>query len=196
MFRLDNVLERWATIYGPMKHNPSAAAKPDERAFFRIDRLELENGFTRAFNLLKKPCLCHAVNWEAQLSDRNPRLAVYHHQLYICQHQDTGQNPITDEQGQADTKYDLNQMTLDLLSFLFTAQDFIGGKHLPADCPDSVRQLLSQLTDEERQGIRGLRLDDTEWWSTPRYKNSWWIMGIELYGLDTRQLCIVPSRYI
>lgn len=27
-------------------------------------------------------------------------------------------------------------------------------------------------------------------------KNSWWIMGVELYGIDTTQLCIRPTRHV
>lgn len=196
MFRLDNLLERWATIYAPMRHNPSAAAKPEDRAFFRIDRLELENAFTRTFNLLKRPALCACVNFEAQLDEHKPRLALYHYQLYICQKQQGDANYMQDDDGAADTKCDLNQMTLDLLAFLFTLQDAIDGHSFKPDVPQSVRDLFASLTDEDRRGIKGLRMDDTEWWSVPRFKNGWWIMGIELYGLDSRQLCIVPSRYV
>lgn len=196
MFRLDNLLERWTTIYDPMQHNPSATAKPEEKAFFRIDRMELENGFTRVFNLLKKPCICACVNFDARLNEKRPRLAVYHHQLYLCQKQPTGPNQMQDDLGAADTKCDLNEMVLDLLAFLFALQDLLGGKSAPKDFPPSALSLYHQLDEETRLGIRGLQMNDTEWWSTPRYKNGWWIIGVELYGLDTTQLCVKPSRYI
>ena len=196
MFRLDNVLERWAQIYEPMQHDPSAAAKPEDKAFFRIDRMELENAFTRTFSLLRKPCLCACVNFDAQLDEKRPRLALYHWQLYVCAKQGGGPNYMTDDEGAADTKCDINDMVLDLLGFLFAIQDAIDGIAFKRDTPQSVIDLFNSLTDEERSGLKGLKMDATEWWSVPRYKNGWWLMGIELYGLSSTQLCIRSSRYI
>lgn len=196
MFKLDDVLERWAIIYEPMQHNPSLAAKPEDLAFFRIDRLELENAFTRTFNLLKKPCLCQAINFDSQLDEKRPRLALYHHQLYFCQKQYGGPNYMQEEKAAADTKYDINEMVLDLIGFLFALQDAAEGKSFPKDTPQSVRDLFTNLSDEERRGIKGLQMNQTEWWSVPRFKNGWWIMGVELWSLDTTQLCIRPTRYI
>ena len=196
MFRLDNVLEKWATIHRQMQHDPSAAAKPEDRAFFRIDRMDLENAFTRAFNLLRKPCLCHCVNFDSQLDEKRPRLALYHYQLYICMKQYGGPNYMSDDNAAADTKCDINDLVLDLLGFLFTMQDVAGGQSFPKNTPQCVKDLYASLTDEERHGLKGLRMNDTEWWSVPRFKNGWWIMGVELYGLASTQLCIVPSHYI
>lgn len=196
MFRLDDILEKWAVIYEPMQHNPSLAAKPEDLAFFRIDRLELENAFTRTFNLLKKPCLCQAVNFDSQLDEKRPRLALNHYQLYLCQKQYGGPNYMQEEKAAADTKCDINEMVLDLIGFLFDMQDAIGGKSFPDNTPQSVRDLFAQLTPEERAGIRGLQMNQTEWWSVPRFKNGWWIMGVELWGLNSTPTCIRPNRYI
>ena len=196
MFRLDNILEKWATIYAPMRHNPGAKTAPEDKSFFRIDRLELENEFTRTFTYLKRPCLCYCVNFDSQLDERKPRFALHHDQLYICAKQQGGPNYAADDRGAAETKYDLGQMTEDLIAFLFEMQDACSGKSFREDVPQEVRDIFNRLSEEDRQGIRGLRLEETQWWSTPRYKNGWWIMGIELTGLSPRHLCIVPSRYI
>lgn len=196
MFRLDNILERWAVVYAPMRHNPGAKAAPEDRTFFRIDRMELENEFSRTCTYLKRPCLCFCVNFDSRLDGPGSRFALHHYQLYICKKQGGGSNYASDDRGAADAKCDLNDLTEDLMAFLFALQDAVGGKSFRADVPQDVRDIYDHLSDEDRMGIRGLRLEETQWWSVPRYKNGWWIMGIELFGLSPRQLCIVPSRYV
>ena len=197
MFYIDDILEKWAIIYEPMQHNPSAAAKPEDRAFFLIDRMELENAFTRVFNLLKRPCLCYAVNYDSVLDEQKPRFALNHDQLYICAKQ-KGSDPnyMQDERAARDAKRSLNEMTLDLIAFLYSLQDAIDGHSFAPDTPQPILDIFASLTDEDRRGIKGLRLAQTAWWSTPRYKNGWWIMGIELYGLDPRPLCNKPTHYL
>jgi hypothetical protein len=74
-------------------------------------------------------------------------------------------------------------------------RDGAGSKTLPKDAPECIKAIIDGLTDEDRSGLRGLRLEETAWWTTPRYKNGWWIMGVELSGLDPRRLCVVPERY-
>ena len=197
MFRLDDILERWSVIHDRLRHNPSADAKPEDCSFFRIDRMELENAFTRNFNVLKSGAVCCAcVNFDGQLDDHRPRFALYHWQLYLAMKQQSDANYIQDAKAAADTKYDINDLVLDLIAFLFAAQDFIDGRSLKPDTPQCVRDLFNGLSDEERRGLKGLRMDATEWWSTPRWKNGWWLIGVELYGLASTQLCITPSHYI
>ena len=197
MFRLDNLLERWTEIYAPMQHNPSATAKPEEKAFFLIDRWADQNEFQRTFNLLHKPSLCYCTTIEAQIAPKaNPKQIIYQYNWYLaCKQRSTG-NPLADDEGARNAKLDLNDMMIDLLAFLFTLKGYVRGRTLPKDCPDAVRDIADSLSAEDRQGIDGLRLDETQWWSAPVYKNGWWLLGVELEGLDPRQLCIVPTRYI
>ena len=196
MFRLDNILEAWACIYKPMSHDSSTSAKQEDKAFFRVDRFELENEFARSFNLLKKPCLCYTTSIDAQLAKNNPKAVDYTYGFYLCTKQRSSANYMTDDEGAALAKVDLNDMVIDLLAFLFTIRDTAGGKTVPADMPDCIKNIVAELSAEDRNGLRGLRLDDAAWWSTPRYKNGWWIMGVELSGIDPRRLCVVPERYV
>lgn len=196
MFRLDNILERWTEIYAPMRHNPSAKAKPEEKAFFLIDRWADQNEFQRTFNLLQKPSLIYCTTIEAQLADNKPKQVEYQYNWYLACKQRTSANPITDDDGARQAKLDLNDMMIDLLAYLFTLADFASGRKPPKDTPQSVLDITAALTAEDIQGLRGLRLEKTSWWSAPVYKNGWWLMGVELEGLDPRQLCIVPTRYI
>ena len=195
MFRLDNILEQWAVIYEPTSHDPSASAKTPDKAFFRIDRFELQNEFARTFNLLKHPCVLYCTNVEAALAKNKPRAVDRAYNMYVCVKQRASANFETDDEGAALAKIDLDDMVLDMLAFLFALTDIVGGRTVAKDMPQGVFDIAAAMTDEEREGLRGLRLDDTEWWSAPRYKNGWWVMGVEMSGIDPRRLCVVPERY-
>lgn len=196
MLRLDNLLERWTEIYAPMQHNPSDSARPEEKAFFLIDRWAEQNEFQRTFNLLQKPSLIYCTTIEAQLADNKPKQVEYQYNWYLAIKQRQSANPVIDDDGARMAKLDLNDMMIDLLAYLFTLSDFASGRKLPKDTPQSVLDITATLTVEDIQGIRGLRLEKTSWWSAPAYKNGWWLMGVELEGLDPRQLCIIPDRYV
>lgn len=198
MFRLDNIIEQWATIYKPTSHDPSAAAKPQDKAFFRIDRFELQNEFDRTFNLRQKPCVLYCTNIEARLADGKPKAVDYAYGLYLCQKQRTVANYASDDEGAALAKLDLNDMTLDLLAYLFTLADAVGGRTLPADVPQAVRDIAAAVAadQQQREAMRCLRLEQTQWWSAPRYKNGWWVMGVGLEGMDPRRLCVLSERYV
>ena len=181
MFRLDEVLERWATIYKPMQHNPSAAAKVEDKAFFLTDRLADENEFTRNFAKLKKPCVLYCSTIDAQLSKDNHKAVSYQYNFYLLAKQQ-GANYAQDDQGAANVKVDLNEMMLDLLAWLFEER--------------AKAESDLTLSKDERNGWKGLRLEQTAWWSAPRFKNGWWIIGVEIEGIDPRKLCVNPEKYI
>lgn len=196
MFRLDLLLEQWTQIYEPMRHNPRRSAKPEEKAFFTIDRFDLQNEWQRTFNSLKKPALLYCDTIDAQLAKNNPKAVEYQHGMYLVCKQRSSRNYETDEEGARCAKLDLNDMCLDMLAFLFLLSDFANGRPLPKDTPQAIKTIADSLTAEDRLGIRGLRLGETQWWSAPRYKNGWWVLGIEMFGMDSRLLCVTPERYV
>lgn len=196
MFRLDLLLEKWTQIYEPMQHNPSASADPKEKAFFIIDRFDLQNEWQRTFNMLTKPGLLYVTTVEAQLAKDKPRFVIYERNFYLVCKQRPSRSPQTDEEGKHQAKIDLDDMCLDLLAYLFLLQDVANGRQLPKDTKQSLRDIVDALTQDELQGIKGLRLDDTQWWSAPEYKNGWWVLGVELQSLEPRRLCVLSERYI
>lgn len=196
MFRLDLLLEKWTQIYEPMQHNPSASAKPSEKAYFVIDRFDLQNEWQRVFNMLTKPALLYVTTIDAQLAKDKPRFVIYERNFYLVCKQRPSRSPQTDENGKHQAKIDLDDMCLDLLAYLFTLYDYANGRLLPKDTPQSLHDIVSALTQEELQGLKGLQLNDTQWWSAPEYKNGWWVLGVELESLEPRRLCVLPERYI
>ena len=196
MFRLDLLLEKWTEIYKATHHNPLATAKPEEKAYFTIDRFDLQNEWQRTFNVLTKPALLYCTTIEAQLVKDKPKMVQYQYDLYLVCKQRSSRSPQTDEEGKHQAKLDLNDMCLDLLAYLFLLQDISNRRLLPSDTPQCIRDIVSQLTDDDVQGMKGLQLNDTTWWSAPEYKNGWWILGVELQGIEPRPLCVIPERYI
>lgn len=196
MFRLDLLLEKWTEIYKPTHHNPLATAKPEEKAYFTIDRFDLQNEWQRTFNVLTKPGLLYCTTIEAQLAKDKPRYVVYERNFYLVMKQRPSRSPQTDEEGKHQAKIGLDEMCLDLLAYLFLLQDVANGRLLPKDTPQALRDIVAALTPDDVQGLKGLRLDDTQWWSAPEYKNGWWVLGVELESLEPRRLCVLPERYI
>ena len=196
MFRLDLLLEKWTMIYKPTHHNPCCSAKPEEKAYFTIDRFDLQNEWQRTFNVLTKPGLLYCTTIEAQLAKDKPRFVIYERNFYLVMKQRPSRSPQTDEEGKHQAKIGLDEMCLDLLAYLFLLQDVANGRLLPKDTPQALRDIVAALTTDDLQGLKGLRLDDTQWWSAPEYKNGWWVLGVELESLEPRRLCVLPERYI
>ena len=79
MFRLDNLLEKWASIYSPLAN---ACGCGTSQNFFRIDRIGGDNAFARNFNTAPSPAMAVPTNIDAEMGD-NPKQVVYHHGIYI-----------------------------------------------------------------------------------------------------------------
>jgi len=80
MFRLDNILEQWATIYKPLAHDPSAKSK--HRTFFRISMIDAQSYFVRNFNTQPSPAMAHATHVDAEV-EKNPKFVTYRHVIYF-----------------------------------------------------------------------------------------------------------------
>lgn len=189
MFQLDQVLEYWATIYKPIAHDP--AAKSKDKRFFRIQEIDLQSEWSRNMNTIDKPCLLFRNAVEAEIDKQNPKRINYFWGVYLAIKQKGVPNNAVDELGAADCKRRLNEMTIDLLAWLFDLQTKANGG------VRNVSNPFFSLSDREtREGLRGLRLEQTSWWSTPVHLAGWWLMGIELHGLDPRLLCVNQEKYI
>lgn len=195
MFRLDNILEQWAAVYKPLSHSMEADAKPKDRAFFRIQEIELQSAWSRNMAEIDHPCLLFRTNIEANLDGKNPKFAEYFWGIYLAVKQKSVNN-VTDELGATDCKFQLDSMCISLLAFLFALQDYCSGKSWPNGTPTSLRAIGESLTDVERRQVRAMQLEKTSWWTTPVHLNGWWLLGLELHALDPRQLCIVSEEYL
>ena len=60
MATISNILEHWASIYKPLCHNPESN-KLEERRFFRIRYIDLENIFQRNANVMHDLVMLYSV---------------------------------------------------------------------------------------------------------------------------------------
>lgn len=195
MFRFDNILEHWAAVYRPMNHPMTAAARPQDKTFFRIDSIAVESEWSRNHTLIQRPCLLYCMAVDAELMRDNPNKILRVYNMYLALRQQSENNAANDADA-ADCKVWLDEMAIDLVAFVATLQGFVAGRSLPKDVPPSIAGIAASLDDEDRRGLRGLRLEETRWWSTPKHLQGWWLLGIEMEGLDPRQLCILPKKYL
>ena len=184
MFRLDNLLEHWATIYKPLSHDPSEDSS--RKTFYRIDRLGGDNAFARNFNTAPSPCMAFPTAIDAEMG-RTAKQIVYHHGFYFMVKQSSavcGKLNHAADLDAAECKADLDDLAQDLLAWLYAERK-------RATDPAT----LNQYTQEERIALQGLELEEAKWWTVPELYNGWWVLGIEFDRTESRTLCVKPERY-
>ena len=195
MFRLDNLLEQWATVYRPLSHTPGA--KSDHRTFFRIAMIDQNSEFVRNFATTPSPAMAYATHIDAELAAQNPKAVSYRHVIYFMAKQQSGtlsKTQATDELSATEARFLCDDLVQDLLAFLFALKGMAGGKTPPAD--DTVLSGFSaEITTETREGLRGLQLDQAHWGTLPVMLNGWQICGLTIEQITPRRLCLTPSRY-
>lgn len=191
MFRLDNVLEKWAEVYEPLKHDPSAKAK--HKTFFRISMIDGQSYFIRNYNTQPSPCMAYATHVDAEM-ERNPKFINYRHVIYFLEKQVNAQqkNDVTDELAATEARFDTDTMVQDLLAFLDQMQTAANnGKDSLTIAGNSF-----PITSDIRQGLRGLKLNEAHWGTLPTMFNGWQICGLTIEQTAPRLLCINEGKYI
>lgn len=191
MFRLDNLLEEWATIYGPLKHD--MAAKSTHRTFFRISMIDAQSYFVRNFNTQPSPCMAYATHVDAEM-ERNPKFINYRHVIYFLEKQVNApqKTDITDEMAATEARYDTDTLVQDLLAFLSQMQTAANNGQTAL----TVAGHSFPITSNIRQGLRGLKLGEAHWGTLPAMFNGWQICGLTLEQSVPRLLCVNEQRYI
>ena len=209
MFRLDNILERWAELYAPLRHNgtttPGASASGVRQSFFRISMIDANSYFVRNFNLVPSSCCAYVTHVDAELAQQNPKAISYRHVIYMLCKQTPGtlsKTAITDDLAATEARFQTDAMVQDLLAVLFTIKGIVGGKTPPPSALSGLpAEVLAFLRDtaadpDYREGLRGLHLDEAHWGTLPMMFNGWQICGLTLEQTVPRLLCVNPERYV
>lgn len=200
MFRLDNILERWATIYSPLKHD--VVLHP---SYFRIGMIDANSFFVRNFSKMSGCCMAYATHIDAELAQQNPKQISYRHVIYFLAKQQAGtlsKTQITDEDAATEARFKTDAMVQDLLAVLFMLKSLTNGKSLPPDTADALPQdvkdfLIHTASDAQyHEGLRGLQLDQAHWGTLPTALNGWQLCGLTIEQLTPRNLCINAERYV
>lgn len=199
MFRLDNILEAWATAYKPLLHDPVEEHK--HRSFYRIDTINGNNEFVQNYNLAPSPCMAYSTLVDGSLARSNKKIISYRHTIYFM----VRQNPpaskaktVTNDSLEATrAKYDADDLVQDLLAFLFALKNASGQavRGTKEEDSDIVSQIMGTLSEDDLKALSGLQLEGAEWGTLPVRYNQWWICGLQIEQLAPRSLCVVPERY-
>lgn len=206
MFRLDNILERWAELYTPLSHNSVSSGSPDgtKKSFFRISMIDAQSYFIRNYNMMDGCAMAYATHIDAELVQQNPKTITYRHVIYFLSKQQNAQskNDVTDEDAATEARFLTDDMVQDLLAVLWAMKGIIGGKSLPATVlsglPADVVQFIEQTAADPqyREGLRGLQLEGAYWGTLPAKISGWQICGMTLGQTAPRLLCVNPERYV
>ncbi len=187
MFRLDNILERWAELYTPLSHNSASGdGKGIRKSFFRIGMIDAQSYFVRNYNMMNGCCMAYATHVDAELAQQNPQ----------------GKTDVTDEDAATEARFLTDDMVQDLLAVLWAMKGVVNGKSLPSSAvsglPADVVQFIEQTArdPEYAEGLRGLQLEGAHWGTLPGVFNGWQLCGLTIEQVTPRLLCVNPERYI
>lgn len=205
MFRLDNILERWAEIYTPISHNGQSSTVNGRKSFFRIGMIDANSYFVRNFPTCPSSCMAYATHVDAEINKQNPKQISYRHVIYFLQKQPAGtlsKTQITDELGATEARFSTDDMVQDLIAVLKTMQGCANGKSVPANLLKEeykeIREFIEHTAADPqyREGLRGLHIDEAHWGTLPTMLNGWQICGLTLEQTAPRLLCVNQERYI
>lgn len=206
MFRLDNILERWAELYTPLSHNSVSSGSPAgaRKSFFRIGMIDAQSYFVRNYNMMNGCCMAYATHVDAELAQQNPKAVSYRHVIHflVKQQNAQGKTDVTDEDAATEARFLTDDMVQDLLAVLWAMKGMVGGKSLPASVvsvlPADVVQFIEQTArdPEYAEGLRGLQLEGAHWGTLPGVFNGWQLCGLTIEQVTPRLLCVNPNRYV
>lgn len=172
MFRLDNLIEEWATKYKPLSHSMAAEATAKDKSFWRIDTLNESNEFVARSTVAKSPCVAVSTLVDAQVCRTNRSMVEYDHTIYVLIKQTSAST----------TK---------------SRTDELQAAQLKADADDIIQDLLAWLGEKKRtmKALSGLELDKAEWATIPVKYNNWWVCGLAIPVIVPRRTCVLAERY-
>ena len=207
MFRLDNILERWAELYTPLSHNsvPAGSDSGARKSFFRIGMIDAQSYFVRNYNIMNGRAMAYATHVEAELAQQNPKAVSYRHVIYflVKQQNAQGKTDVTDEDAATEARFLTDDMVQDLLAVLWAMKGVVNGKQLPsiqggAVGGSGIADFIEQTArdPEYAEGLRGLQLEQAHWGTLPTVFNGWQLCGLTIEQVTPRLLCVNPNRYV
>jgi len=207
MFRLDNILERWAELYKPLGHNSvsSSSSTGVKKSFFRISMIDAQSYFVRNYNMMDGVAMAYATHIDAELEKQNPKAVTYRHIIYFLSKQQNahGKTDVTDEDAATEARFLTDDMVQDLLAVLWAMKGAVNGKSLPSiqrgvgggsDIATFIEQTAAD--PQYREGLRGLQLEQAHWGTLPAQISGWQLCGLTIEQTSPRLLCVNPERYV
>lgn len=167
MQRFDNLLEKWATDFKAISHNPEGGAAG--KRFFRIDGPEHLSVVLNSIVGVKTPIVGYITQIAGTAIDNKDGLMEYIHRVFIFSYARV-QNNYRDDLVATESKVEAVEIAEKLIAYL--------------------RQLKKQ--DPE---YRGLSLDDTALMAYPVKFGNWYPVEVTFYQTQNYNMCVNPEDY-
>lgn len=171
MFRMDNLLEKWAQTFKPINHDPTPGSR--DKRFFRMNSYMRMPEFMSNLTTAKSPSMGYATQVDADLEGMSQKFFNYTHRIFffVKQAPPSLSTNILDEMLAADAK---------------------------ADGVELAEQLLAWLTEERKKDgspLRGIEFKGASIASLPPQQSEWWVTELVIEQLHPRNLCVDKNLY-
>ena len=172
MFRMDEFLERWASKYKLLSHQPEAGSKG--KRFYRIDAITSVPSFLANLANAGQVSLAYVTQFDAVLAGQGEKFLMREHRVFVLVKQQgvDVQNGVTEELAAADAKAVGAEVAQDLLAYIYNDQKRNGNKDL-----------------------EGIDFKGAAIFSTPQMFNGWGPTEVTFSQLMKRNLCVNPEKY-
>lgn len=170
MYRLDNLIEQWATEFKLVSHNPEGGA--DGKRFFRIDSISDLKPVILSLTKIKTPVVAYSTQIEGS-SNEGGNGTYYLANIFIL---------VSQEKTTAPYREDLNAAN---------------AKYLAVEIAEKLKAWLMEKKKNEKQypELRGLNLKSVATASFPVKLGNWWPLHIQMDYLNTDYVCVNPEDY-
>lgn len=172
IFRFDNYVEKWASLYKPMLHDPCRGSK--NKRMYRIDSINRLEEFAANLTAAKSPSVAVVTQIDGESDGPSNKSFRYTHRAFFFVKQTTGslKNVTIDEVGAADAK---------------------------AEGVEIVQDFLAYMYDDLKNGnkdLRGIRWETATVFSMPQKFSGWWPTELVIEHIVQRNICIKKDLYI
>ena len=171
MFRMDEYLEKWATKYKPISHQPEAGSKG--KRFYRLDSITSVAPFLANLVNVKTSSMGYITQVDGVLAGNSEKFLMKEHRVFFFVKQQgiDLQNGITEELAATEAKHEGSEMAEDLLAYLY--QDHKKGN----------------------KDLAGIDFKGAAIFTTPQQFNGWWPTEVTFSQLSPRNLCVNKEKY-
>ena len=169
MFRMDEYLERWASKYKLLSHQPEAGSKG--KRFYRIDAITSLKPFLENLPNAHSPSLAYVTQVDNVLGGQSEKFLLKAHKVFVLVRQDTLVGP-DEEISATDAKLLGEEIGNDLLNYITDDKKNKGNKDL-----------------------EGIDFKGASVFTTPQKFNGWWPTEVVFHQLIPRNLCVNPEKY-
>lgn len=170
MYRLDNVIEKWAADFKLISHDPDGGA--EGKRFFRIDSISKLKPLILSLTRVSTPVVAYCTEIQGNGNEKGPG-TYYGVDIFILTPQEKVREPYREDIAAAEAKY------------------------LAVEISEKLRAWLMEKKREgnEYPELKGLDLKGFAVASFPQKLGDWWPLHIVLDYLNTDYQCVLPDDY-